>query len=89
MAHRLADRPIGRLMIELLRTNDLILLSLVEAILSGGGIRYFVADRHMSALEGSTGFMPRRLLVAEDQASQARRLLDEAGLAGELRPISP
>jgi hypothetical protein len=70
---------------ELLRTNDLVLISLVEAILREGGVRFFVADTHMSALEGSTGFLPRRVLVDESQFSAARRLLAEAGLEHELR----
>jgi hypothetical protein len=71
--------------IELLRTNDLVLLSLVEAILSEQRVGYFVADQHMSALEGSTGFMQRRVMVIADQAAQARRLMREAGLGAELR----
>jgi len=70
---------------ELLRTNDLVLISLVEAIFREGGVRFFVADTHMSALEGSTGFLPRRVLVDESQFPLARRLLTEAGLEHELR----
>ncbi len=69
---------------ELLRTNDLVLISLVEAIFLEGGVRFFVADSHMSALEGSTGFLPRRVLVAESQLLEARRLMAEAGLEHEL-----
>jgi hypothetical protein len=71
-------------MIELLRTNDLVLISRVEAILSGENLRYFVADAHMSALEGSIGFLPRRVLVDAALIDKARRLLEEAGLAAEL-----
>lgn len=73
-------------MIELLRTNDAVLLSLAEAILTAEHVRLFVADQYMSALEGSTGFLPRRLLVVEADAPRARRLLVEAGLDHELRP---
>ncbi|WP_020176614.1 DUF2007 domain-containing protein [Methyloferula stellata] len=72
-------------MVELLRTNDLVLISLVEAILADEGIDIFIADAFMSALEGSTGFMPRRVLVHEDLEKEARSLLEEAGLAMELR----
>jgi hypothetical protein len=72
-------------MVELLRTNDLVLISLVEAILTDEGIDIFIADAFMSALEGSTGFMPRRVLVHEDLEKDARSLLEEAGLALELR----
>jgi putative signal transducing protein len=72
-------------MIELIRTNDLVLIGLVESLLADAGIGHFVADAHMSALEGSIGAFQRRILVAQDQLSQARRVLVEAGLAGELR----
>jgi hypothetical protein len=70
--------------IELLRTNDLVLISLIEAILFENGIVVFVADEHMSAMEGSLGFLPRRLLVDASEAVLARKVLAEAGLAGEL-----
>ena len=73
---------------ELLRTNDIVLISAVEALLKADNIGCFVADTHMSALEGSIGFLPRRMLVASDHLSRARRLLTEAGLAAELRPES-
>lgn len=72
-------------MVELLRTNDLVLISLVEAILSDNGIDVFVADAFMSALEGSLGFLPRRVLVHEDLEGDARDVLEEAGLALELK----
>ena len=69
---------------ELLRTNDIVLISLVEALLKGEGIGCFVADEHMSSLEGSLGFLPRRVMVEADRLGQARRLLEDAGLTGEL-----
>ena len=72
-------------MIEIMRTNDLVLISFVEATLAGAGLRYFVADGHMSALEGSLGFLPRRILVEADGAEQARTLLAAAGLERELK----
>ncbi len=71
-------------MIELIRTNDLVLISAVEAMLAAEGIEVFVADQFASAVDGSLGFLPRRLLVQEDEADRARRLLREAGLAQEL-----
>ncbi len=74
-------------MIEIIRTNDLILISLVEAILTSERVHYFIADRHMSALEGAIGMLPRRILVEEVHAIRARRLLSEAGLEAELRPV--
>jgi hypothetical protein len=38
-------------------------------------------DQHMSAVEGSIGAIPRRLMVSEDDFSRARRVLAEAGEA--------
>ncbi|NKJ06837.1 hypothetical protein FHT29_003830 [Rhizobium sp. SG741] len=40
----------------------------------------------MSILEGSLGMLPRRFLVDEERADQARRILVDAGLGDELRP---
>jgi putative signal transducing protein len=72
-------------LVELVRTNDLVLISLIESLLREEEIPFFVADQHMSAVEGSLGFLPRRILVDSDEADRARRLLGAAGLAGELR----
>ena len=68
-----------------MRTNDLVLISFIESLLDGAALSYFVADRHMSAVEGSLGFLPRRILVAEEDLGAARRLLRDAGLGAELR----
>ncbi len=43
------------------------------------GIDCHVADRHMSAVEGSIGALPRRILVASGDAARARKILQEAG----------
>jgi hypothetical protein len=72
-------------LIELVRTNDLVMISLIESLLTESGVGFFIADQHMSAMEGSLGFLPRRIMVDADQAARARRLLEEAGLAAELR----
>ncbi|GGH12216.1 hypothetical protein GCM10007036_09870 [Alsobacter metallidurans] len=71
---------------EILRTNDLVLISLVEALLGGADVPYFLADAHVSAMEGGIGAFPRRLLVPEDDERQARRILKDAGLGAELTP---
>jgi len=70
---------------ELLRTNDLVLISFIESLLESASLGFFVADQHMSAVEGSLGFLPRRILVTQEDFGRARRLLSEAGLAAELR----
>ncbi len=72
-------------MVEILRTNDLVLISVIESLLRAAGVAFFVADQNMAAVEGSLGFLPRRILVDAREERRARRLLAEAGLAGELR----
>ncbi len=72
-------------MVEILRTNDLVLISVIESILTAERIAYFVADQHMAAVEGSLGFLPRRILVDSREEGRARRLLAGAGLGKELR----
>ena len=67
-------------MIELLRSNDAVLLSYVQSLLDGDGIEYLLLDSHMSIMEGSLGILPRRLMVSEDDKNRARRLLESAGL---------
>jgi hypothetical protein len=71
---------------ELVRTNDMVLVSAIVALLDGAGIHHMVLDQNMSVLEGSLGVLPRRILVAEDQERTARQLMEDAGLAKELRP---
>jgi len=71
---------------ELVRTNDAVLISAVEALLNGADIPHLVLDRHMSTIEGSLGILPRRILVDEDDWQGARRILEDAGLGHELRP---
>ena len=73
-------------MIELIRTNDVVTLSLAESLMKDAGIHCMVADRSMSVLEGSLGLLQRRLLVEEGRADEARRILRDAGLEAELRP---
>ena len=57
---------------EVLRTNDPVKLSYACHLLSEAGIDYFVADRHMSAVEGNIGAFPVRLMVAEPDRVRAR-----------------
>jgi hypothetical protein len=71
---------------ELVRTNDAVLVTAIEALLNGAGIPHVVLDRNMSVLEGSLGVLPRRILVPEAHRRSARNLLLDAGLGHELRP---
>jgi hypothetical protein len=70
---------------ELVRTNDAVLITAIEALLKSAQIEHMVVDRNMSVLEGSIGIFPRGILVGEGQLDAARQLLEEAGFAGEIR----
>ncbi len=72
-------------MIEIVRTNDLVLIGFLQSLLENANIPVLVADMHMSTMEGMIGVFPRRILVPEDHVAQARRLIGEAGLDAELR----
>lgn len=75
-------------MIELIRSNDPVLISWLSALLRDAGIEALVLDGHMSVLEGSAGAIPRRLMVIEDDAEPARRVLREAGEGHHLMPAA-
>jgi hypothetical protein len=71
---------------EIVRTNDPVLVTAIEALFNAADIPHVVLDRNMSVLEGSIGILPRRILVDDTQAARARQLLEDAGLGHELRP---
>ena len=60
-------------------SNDPVRLSFLTALLADAGITAIVLDAHTSAVEGSIGAIPRRLVVAADDEVRARRVLAEAG----------
>jgi hypothetical protein len=70
---------------ELLRTNNPVTISFVEALMREAGIGVIVADQNMSIIEGSLGVLPRRVLVEADRIDQARRIVRDAGLEKELK----
>ncbi len=73
-------------MAEIVRTNDPVVISLVEGLLDGADIPYKVTDRNMSVLEGSIGAIRIRVLVLDEDEDEARELLTEADLGNWLRP---
>jgi tRNA1(Val) A37 N6-methylase TrmN6 len=73
---------------ELVRTNNAVLITAIEALLKGAAIPHMVLDRHMSVLEGSLGMLPRRIVVDAEHWEAARQVLTDAGLTHELRPTS-
>jgi hypothetical protein len=68
---------------ELLRTNDPVRLSFLEALLRDSGIDSLVLDHHTSLVEGSIGAIPRRLMVSEKDYRRARLVLAAAGEEAE------
>lgn len=62
---------------EIFRTNDPVKLSYVEHLLQEAGIDYFIADQHISAVEGNIGAFPRRVMVRDDLAASGQRALSE------------
>ena len=65
---------------ELVRTNDAVLITAIEALLKGADIPHMVLDQNMSVLEGSLGMLPRRILVDDEHLERG------APAAGGCRP---
>lgn len=72
---------------DLIRTNNHALISFVEMLLTESGIEYFIADQAISAVEGSIGLFPKRILVDEDDLLEARQLMIDADLEHELTSL--
>ncbi|HLY90156.1 MAG TPA: DUF2007 domain-containing protein [Acetobacteraceae bacterium] len=64
---------------ELVNSNDPVRLSFLTALLADAGIMAVLLDVHTSAIEGSIGAIPRRLMVAAEDERRAREVLREAG----------
>jgi hypothetical protein len=64
---------------ELLRTNDVVRLSWLQALLGDSAIESLILDHHTSLVEGSISAIPRRLVVAERDYKRACALLAAAG----------
>ncbi|MGB8814736.1 MAG: DUF2007 domain-containing protein [Paracoccaceae bacterium] len=62
---------------ELLRSTDPTIIAFASALLQGEDIAAFVMDVHMSILEGSSGFLPRRMMVHDRDLFRARAVLSD------------
>jgi len=62
-------------MVELLKSNDLVLISYVIHLLAEEGIEAMVFDEYISAVEGSIGAFPRRVMVDNDDLKRSKDLL--------------
>ncbi len=60
---------------EIVRTNDTVLVSAIQALLDAAEIPHLLLDQNMSVLEGSIGILPRRILVHDEYQESARKLL--------------
>ena len=60
---------------ELLRTTDITVTAYARAILLDVGIEPFGSYLNMSVLEGSTGILPRRLMVRTADLAAAKALM--------------
>lgn len=65
-------------MVELTRSNDPVFLSWLIAHLSGDGIEAIVLDSHASVMEGSISAIQRRVMVLEEDLTEANIILAEA-----------
>jgi len=61
-----------------LRTNDMIRLSWLSALLKDAGIDAIVLDGHASVVEGSVNAIQRRIMVLDDHWQEARQVLEDA-----------
>ncbi len=60
-------------------SNDPVRLSFLRALLADAGIEPIMLDSHASAMDGSIGAIPRRLMVAEADFDRADQLLRDCG----------
>ena len=67
---------------EILRTNDPVLLSFVEALLTDARIPFDVLDRHAACVDGSILAVARRIVVDDADAATAQALVNGARAQG-------
>jgi len=61
-----------------LKSLDPVVLDYAANVLSQEGIESVVFDTHASVMDGSMGFLPRRLMVLNVDFDRAHRLLSQA-----------
>jgi len=65
---------------ELLRTNDPTTIAYATALLDAESIEWFAFDQNMSALEGSIGILPRRLMVLDKDLFMAEAVMRDGDI---------
>ncbi len=64
---------------ELLRSNDPVRLSWLQALLADEHIGAIILDAQTAILEGGAGAIRRRLMVIDEDYIRSRRILADAG----------
>jgi uncharacterized protein (UPF0261 family) len=65
----------------IIASNNTIRLSFLMALLRDAGLSPVMLDQNIASTEGNIGMFPRRIAVASHEATQARRVLHDAGEA--------
>jgi len=68
----------------LMRTTNPATLSFVQAVLKESDIQSYVFNENMSIMEGSIGAIPRQLMVADDDLSEAIAAMEAMELGHEV-----
>ena len=71
-------------MIAILKTVNPATLNFAQAVLKEADIPFFMMDQNVSIIEGSIGIIPRRLMVVDEDAEEAREALTDAGLGDDI-----
>jgi len=74
-------------MIAIIKTNNTVTLSYAQSVLNDHDIGSFIADTHASILDGSVGAIPRRLMVLDEDVTEAHEILAAVGLEDEFCQI--
>ena len=61
-----------------LKTNNPVLLNYAANVLAQEGVEHVVFDENASVMDGSMGFLPRRLMVLDQDFTRAGYLLRTA-----------
>jgi hypothetical protein len=61
-----------------IKTNNPVLLNFAANVLEQEGIGHAVFDENASVMDGSMGFLPRRLMVLDEDFAKAEKLLRAA-----------
>jgi putative signal transducing protein len=73
-------------MIEIVRTNNPVLISFIEATLKEADLFVAVLDSNASILDGSIGMLPRRVMISDEDADAVRKVLMDTEAQDELLP---